>query len=195
MEKETRTIQFEIRKSTDADKPRRIEGYAALFDTRTDLVWFDETIAPGAFDEADMSDVVALFNHDPNLPLARTSSGTLDLKIDERGLFYSFEVPDTSTGRDLLTLIERGDISQSSFAFTINKESWTDEQGEKTLRTIEKIEKLYDVSPVTYPAYSETTALARKREERMKKDNAAQLSGADKDYPALQAAIFSLSKK
>lgn len=189
-ERETRTIKFEVRKAKDA--PRKIEGYAAIFDTPADLGWFTEEIARGAFDEADTSDVVALFNHDPNFPLARTSSGTLELKTDETGLYYSFEVPDTSIGRDLLVMIERGDISQSSFAFTIDKETWIEEKGMHPRRVIERMGTIYDVSPVTYPAYKETSAIARKKQEY---DTPPPATGADKEYPQLIAATLILEPK
>lgn len=189
-EKETRTINFEVRKAKD--EPRRIEGYAAVFDTPADLGWFTEEIARGAFDDSDTADVVALFNHDPNFPLARTSSGTLELKADETGLRYSFEVPDTSIGRDLLVMIERGDISQSSFAFTIEKETWIEEKGKNPRRVIEKVERLYDVSPVTYPAYQETSVMARKKQEY---ETPPPATGADKDYPQMLAATLIFEQK
>lgn len=136
--------------------------------------------------------MVALFNHDPNFPLARTSSGTLELKTDETGLYYSFEVPDTSIGRDLLVMIERGDISQSSFAFTIDKETWIEEKGMNPRRVIERMGTIYDVSPVTYPAYKETSAIARKKQEY---DTPPPATGADKEYPQLIAATLILQPK
>ena len=189
-EKATKRYKFEVPKATDAT--RKIEAYAAIFDTSADLGWFTEEIARGAFDKADMSAVVAIFNHDPNFPLARTTSGTLELRTDETGLHYSYDVPDTSIGRDLLVMVERGDISQSSFAFTIEKETWVEEKGKNPRRVIEKIERLYDVSPVTYPAYKETSAIARKKQEY---DTPPPATGADKEYPQLIAATLILEPK
>lgn len=140
-------------------------GYAALFNSPTDIgSAFEEVIEPGAFDGADMADVRALFNHDPNMLLARTASGTLSLRIDERGLRYEFTIPDTSAGRDLRELLRRGDISQSSFGFTIDKEDWEERTGMKPKRKIKKVRKLFDVSPVTFPAYQETSVALRSLE-------------------------------
>lgn len=188
MEKETRTINFELRAKPES---RTIEGYAAIFDSETDLGWFSEELARGAFDDADMTDVVALFNHDPNYPLARTSAGTLSLQVDERGLKYSFEAPDTTIGEDLLKMIRRGDIAQSSFAFTIKNETWDERSGKKPKRRIDQVEALYDVSPVTYPAYKETSVTARMRQSI---ENPTPIGVCDKDYPHLLADILTLKK-
>ena len=134
-----------------------IEGYAANFDQATDLGYFRETIARGAFDNVLEDDVRLLLNHD-GAPMARTTNGTLELSVDESGLRYRAALADTQDGRDLYKLIKRGDISQSSFAFTIEEQSWNEE---RTERTIDKVGRLMDVSPVTYPAYPTTTVSAR----------------------------------
>ena len=189
MEAERRTIRFELRAKPES---RTIEGYAAIFDTETDLGWYTEEVVKGAFDESDMSDVVALFNHDPNFPLARTSSGTLSVKVDERGLFYSFEAPDTNFGEDLLKMIRRGDISQSSFAFTIKENEWMERMDTKPKRRITQIDVVYDVSPVTYPAYKETSVTARMRQSI---ENPSPQGVCDKDYPQLLADIINLKKR
>lgn len=162
MKKEIRAITGEMRASSES---RTIEGYAALFGQETDLGFFREIILPGAFNGADMTDVRALFNHDPNLILGRTASGTMTLEVDERGLKYRFEAPNTTAGNDLLEMIRRGDVSQSSFAFTVDKEDWEEERGKPALRKIEQFSTLYDVSPVTYPAYTNTTVQARSAED------------------------------
>lgn len=188
MEKETRTIKMELRALPES---RTIEGYAAVYNAETDLGWFMEEIASGAFAESDITDVVALFNHDPNFPLARTSSGTLQLSLDDKGLKYRFEAPDTTFGEDLLKMIRRGDISQSSFAFTIKDEMWVEEIGKKPKRLIRSIDTLFDVSPVTYPAYKETSVTARKKQEY----EAPKFIGVcDKDYPRILADIQELNK-
>ena len=134
-----------------------IEGYAANFDQTTDLGYFRETIARGAFDEVLEDDVRLLLNHD-GAPMARTTNGTLELSVDESGLRYRAALADTQDGRDLYKLIKRGDISQSSFAFTISEQSWNED---RTERSIDKVGRLMDVSPVTYPAYPTTTVSAR----------------------------------
>lgn len=153
---------------------RTVEGYAALFGVTANIGgWFDERIEPGAFKEAlKRSDVRALFNHDPNYILARTTSGTLEVTEDKKGLFYRFEVPNTNFGNDFLEMLRRGDISQSSFAFTVRKQRWEEEkQGEEMIytRVIEEADQIYDVSPVTYPAYSETTVSARSKATELQK--------------------------
>ncbi len=157
--------------TTDTESGRTIEGYAALFNSRTEI-WtgFFEEIAPGAFKNAiGKSDVRALFNHDQNRILARTSSGTLQIGEDSKGLWYRFEMPDTTEGNDLLVMIRRGDISQSSFAFTVRASEWIEEADGSTLRVITDCEMLYDVSPVTYPAYQDTSVTARKKAEEAPK--------------------------
>lgn len=155
----------EVRAKADQEGVKRIEGYAALYNVETDLGWFIERIAPGAFDEVVQDDVRALFNHDPNYVLARSvnGQGTLRLKLDESGLMYEFDVDqEFSNHVNLAKSIERGDVTQSSFAFTILKDEWTyNREQDKDVRTILKVKRLYDVSPVTYPAYESTTVSAR----------------------------------
>ena len=148
------------------EESRMISGYAAVFDSDSeDLGGFTERIERGAFAEAiKVSDVRALFNHDNNMILARTASGTLRIYEDERGLKYEFEAPNTNVGNDVLEMIKRGDISQSSFGFTVEQDSWAKRDG-TTYRTIKKVKRLYDVSPVTFPAYPEASVAVRKLEE------------------------------
>jgi HK97 family phage prohead protease len=145
---------------------RTVEGYAAVFSSPTTIDWFTEVIEPGAFDEAlSRSDCRALFNHKDSYLLARQSSGTLSLSIDERGLRYTFESPNTTVGNDILEMITRGDLKESSFAFTVAEQEWAEEKDEAGnwtyTRKIKKIDRLYDVSPVTYPAYADTSVAAR----------------------------------
>jgi HK97 family phage prohead protease len=157
--------------TTDPPKAtgRAVRGYAALYNTRsanfgtTDRP-SHEVITRGAFDNVLAGDVVALFNHNSDIVLARSvnGSGTLKLGTDERGLWYEFEAPNTSAGNDLLESIKRGDINSSSFAFRVDEagQTWTPE-GAGTLRTIKKVTHLFDVSPVTTPAYAATSVSAR----------------------------------
>jgi len=161
-------------RAAEGDKPSRIvRGYAAKFKTKSENLGsrsyeFFETIEPGAFDEVLKNDVRALFNHDANQILARSKGGdgTLKLGVDSTGLWYEFEAPDTRAGNDLLVSLRRGDVDQSSFAFTVAKdgqewvEARTDEKTTVT-RTIKKVERLFDVSPVTYPAYADTSVNVR----------------------------------
>ena len=152
------------------DSPRIISGYAAVFNQVAQIGrWYryKEQIASGAFDGCNYDKCVACFNHDTDHLLARFSSGTLKLSVDEVGLRFEFEVPNTTVGNDMYELVKRGDISQCSFAFVVAEESWKyDEQNdENDLRTIEKIAELWDVSLVTYPAYEGTSVDARSAEE------------------------------
>lgn len=155
---------FEVRKSADTGAVG-FSGYALKFDTRSEnLGGFRETVAPGAVTKTvDEADVRALFNHDPNLILGRTLSGTLSLTVDEVGLRYDIaNMPDTSYARDLAVSMERGDVTQSSFGFRVVKDSWSEDHDGFPLRTLQEI-ALFDVSPVTYPAYRDTDSGVSKR--------------------------------
>ena len=162
MKQERRTLQSEFRVEQREDGKKLIRGHAAVFNSETDLGWFRERIAPGAFSESiGKDDVRALFNHDENFILGRNTAGTLTMREDEQGLYVEIDPPDTQVARDLVTSIERGDISQMSFGFQTIKDSWeTEENAAKDLRTLEKV-KLWDVSPVTFPAYQETDVAVR----------------------------------
>jgi len=161
MKQERRTLHSEFRVEQREDGKKLIRGHAAVFN-ETDLGWFRERIAPGAFSESiGKDDVRALFNHDENFILGRNKAGTLTMREDEQGLYVEIDPPDTQVARDLVTSIERGDISQMSFGFQTIKDSWeTEENAAKDLRTLEKV-KLWDVSPVTFPAYQETDVAVR----------------------------------
>jgi len=134
-----------------------VEGYASNFDVEYDLGYFKESVARGAFDDVMQDDVRFLLNH-TGAPLARTTNGTLELSLDETGLKYRAALADTQDGRDLYKLIKRGDITQSSFAFTIDNDEWSED---RSTRTITKIGRLLDTSAVTYPASPSTTVAAR----------------------------------
>ena len=153
-----------------------LEGYAAVFNSETDLGHFREVIKPGAFDDVMTNDVRALINHDPNLILGRTENGTLELSTDERGLKYRVKLGNQSYAKDFYESVKRGDISQSSFAFTIEKQSWNEE---RTVRSVDKVRQLLDVSPVTYPAYAAATVQAR--EQQLELDEAIAVAEADTD--------------
>jgi len=155
-----------VRAARADDQKPAIEGYAAVFNEVADLGFFREVIKPGAFTRClgDKPDVRCLFNHDPNMVLGRTLAGTLTLKEDSKGLFFRCEPPDTSYARDLMACIERGDVDQCSFAFSVEAENWqyskNAEGDREALRELTDL-NLYDVSPVTYPAYEGTSVGAR----------------------------------
>ena len=175
MEKEIRSGRLEIRAM--ADEKRTIGGYAAMFDQMSeDLGGFTEVIDREAFSSTDMEDVRALFNHDANQILGRTKSGTLRLKMTEQGLYYEVDLPDTERGKDMYEMIKRGDIDQSSFAFTVSDDDYEYKEG-RYFRTIKKIDRLYDVAPVTYPAYQQTSVVARSLDKL--KNNKETISNPD----------------
>jgi HK97 family phage prohead protease len=162
-ERERRLVTSQVEARAE-DAVHKLAGYAARFGSETVIAGlFREVIAAGAFAEAiPRSDVRALFNHDANqLPLGRSSSGTLKLAEDDRGLTYEVTLPDTTLARDLYASVKRGDVRESSFAFTVLEEEWAYPKNDLPLRTIQKIEELFDVSPVVYPAYDTTTVSAR----------------------------------
>ena len=159
MELERRTFTAEIRAAAEG---RQLSGYAAVFNSRSqDLGGFVEVIRPGAFARALDMDVRALWNHDSNHVLGRTKNGTLRLREDEHGLYMEVDLPDTAMGRDVHEMVRRGDVDQMSFAFSVNKggEEWRKEDGQQVRELLDVA--LYDVSPVTYPAYEATSVSAR----------------------------------
>lgn len=139
-----------------------IEGIAALVDKDNDMGWYIERVERGAFETRLNDDVRFLINHDPNLILARTKSGTGELFTDNNGnLCYRYRTPNRSYANDLADAIRSGDIDQSSYAFTIDSEAWSVRDDGKEVRTIKRYKQLYDVSPVTYPADPDTNVAKR----------------------------------
>ncbi len=151
----------ELRVAAAAGQPR-IGGYAAVFNQLSeDLGGFREQIGPGAFARVLRDDVRALFNHDPSLVLGRTRAGTLRLTEDDHGLGYEVDPPATRAAEDVLELMRRGDVTQSSFAFTVLRDEWQLLPDGTAIRTVLEVERLYDVSVVTYPAYPQTSSAVR----------------------------------
>lgn len=151
---------------------KRLSGYAAVFNQETVIAgMFREVILPGAFADAVVNDDVrAQFNHGDGgvLPLGRTKAGTLRLTEDDHGLHYEIDMPDTTQARDLMVSVGRGDVAESSFMFSVDSadETWdyaATKSGSLPLRQIARV-KLYDVSPVTFPAYAGTSVSARAME-------------------------------
>lgn len=143
-------------------EPPVIRGHAAVFNSLSEDLGFGfggsfrERILPGAFADVLQNDVRALFNHDPNIILARNGpGGTLELREDEHGLFYSFSPVPTEWGRTVVENIRAGLITQSSFAFMVERDGqeWEEDRDGNVTRTIKKFARLLDISPVTYPAY------------------------------------------
>jgi len=164
---------IEVRKGGNDGTLMTLRGYAAKFEVMSEPMYgFRETIARGAFADVLADDVRALFNHDPNQVLGRSVAGTLRVAQDDTGLYYEVDLPDTQAARDLLTSVKRGDVSQSSFAFTVDKDEWREDDEGRVIRTIEKVKRLYDVSPVTYPAYPDATVGMRSLEAWKEAKNA-----------------------
>jgi HK97 family phage prohead protease len=139
-----------------------LRGHAAVFNSLSeDLGGFREQIAPGAFASAIVEDDVrALFNHDPNYVLGRSKAGTLRMREDEQGLQVEIDPPNTAVARHILESIRRGDVSQMSFGFVVRQDSWQRTADGSHLRTLHSV-RLFDVSPVTYPAYAATDVAVR----------------------------------
>jgi len=153
-ERRTITEGFEVRKAEDGS--RVAAGYAAVFESTTRISSFTEEVGRSAFDKTlQEADVLGLYNHEMDLLLGRSSSGTLRLSVDEHGLAYEIDLPDTNLGRDLGVLMERGDVNGSSFGFRVIKDDW---QG--THRTLTEV-ALRDVGPVTQPAYPDASVALR----------------------------------
>jgi HK97 family phage prohead protease len=163
----------EIRASGSGDGGLRIEGYASVFNKPTTIQTkdgsFREQVKPGAFTRAlnQKQDVVCLFNHNDNYVLGRTSAGTLSLRQDDHGLFYTCDLPNTQAGRDTHASIKRNDIQGCSFAFSVTDDGqdWSmDERSGMVCRDIRNVNELIDVSPCTHPAYEGTAVSARNLE-------------------------------
>lgn len=164
---ERRNYSFPV-SVTGAEDSRTVEGYASLYDVSSDGLPFEEIIERGAFDGViEVSNVFALLNHDQSrgvLARSKKGVGTLTLEVDDKGLKYRFEAPKTALGDELLEYLRRGEISESSFAFTVEKETWEEKEDGTWKRTIHKVRKLYDVSPVFDAAYSATSVDLRGKE-------------------------------
>lgn len=164
MEKEIRYITGDVEVRAGSEGDRTIEGYAFKYNRESkNLGGFNEVILPGSLDEADLDDVVGLFNHRMDNILGRNTSGTLELENDEVGLKYRINVANTSVGNDVLELVKRGDVSGSSFAFSLapEGETWEERANALPLRKIKSFQRIYDVSPVTDPAYADTSVAKR----------------------------------
>lgn len=162
---ETRTVAAVMELRDIEGKGRRLVGHAAVFDSPSELIggMFREYVKPGAFAETLGADVRALINHNPSLILGRNKAGTLALREDAKGLAIEVDLPDTTYARDLAVSIQRGDVTQMSFAFETLDDTWRMEDGVPT-RDLVKV-RLSDVSAVTYPAYPDTAVAVRSCEK------------------------------
>ena len=170
MEKEVRTIQNLIRRTNN--ESRMVEGTAIVFNSLSQDMGVFESIDPAAVDADTIaqSDIFAYLNHDESrgvLARSRYGHGSLTLSLQDDGLHYSFIAPETALGDELLSYLSRGEITTSSFAFTVADDGdvWEKKSDGNIYRTITKIDRLYDVSPVFEPAYLASSCAKRKLEE------------------------------
>jgi len=177
---ERRNITQEFRVSADGEAAS-ISGYASLFNSPYDAGWWIEQIDPSAFDSvvASNPDTRALWNHNPDCVLGRTTAGTLHLTIDTRGLAYVIDPPDTALAKDLMVSMRRKDVTQSSFAFITKRDQWVDNPDGTITRTILEFSDLLDVSPVTYPANPATSAQSRSLPSSMPQEMRSRLEKRD----------------
>jgi hypothetical protein len=167
-QREQRMLPLKELRVNESDSGAMIEGHAAVFDSWSEplggIFPFKEKVRKGAFkDSIKRDDIRALFNHDPNYVLGRNRSGTLELEEDDVGLRVRISPPDTSWARDIVTSIKRGDISQMSIGFIVEEDEWSSEEDIDT-RELRKVQ-LFDVSPVTFPAYTATDVGVRAMQE------------------------------
>lgn len=189
---EVRSFNVEFR--IDKEDTPRIHGYAAIFDKWSeDLGGFREIIRKGAFAKTiKEADIRALFNHDRNYVLGRTKNGTLELAEDKKGLAIDIDPPDAQWAQDLTASIERGDIDQMSFGFRMIKQKWNEEDKKNPTRELLEVE-LVDVSPVTFPAYPQTSVSVREHIRSLQGEPDDAVHSLDVDEP--DDAVHSLALK
>lgn len=178
------------------DEKMIVEGYALRFNTLSnDLGGFVETISPEALKEADLSDVRCLIDHDSSKVLGRTTSETLELKVDDEGLYFRTQLPNTTYAKDLYENIRLGNINQCSFGFILDEDGDEFEKREDGLfkRTLRKIKSLFDVSIVTYPAYNDTqVAPALRSIEQIKEQELADIKAKQQEEVRKQTELLKM---
>ena len=193
---ERRSYSFEIRAEED-EKGNIITGRPIVYDSRTDLVWFDEIIERGALNTNDLTDVRFLVNHDTSkIPLARSrrnnGNSTMQLSIDDFGMNIrvQLDTENNSEARNLYSAVQRGDISGMSFMFSVDDEEWTEMESDHPTRHIKQIGSVVEVSAVTFPAYESTEIFARSKEAldnaRSALENARQQTAPEVDTSELE---------
>lgn len=166
--KEIRKFDFEVRAKRDETHGTYLEGTPIVYDSWTNLGWYDEQIQRGALDNTDLTDVRFLINHNTDMiPLARSrnnnENSTMQMTVDEGGMNIrvNLDTENNADARSLYSAVERGDIDGMSFMFVVDGELWEEEESEHPKRTITDIEKVFEVSAVTFPAYEQTSISAR----------------------------------
>lgn len=168
MNKEIRAFTFEVRAENNEEHGNFLEGRPIVYDSRTDLGWYDEIIDKGALDKTDLKDVRFLVNHNTDMiPLARsrnnTVNSTMQMEVDEQGMKIrvDLDTENNTEAKSLYSAVERGDIDGMSFMFTVDEDKWEDIDSDHPTRSILKISKVFEVSAVTFPAYEDTSIQAR----------------------------------
>lgn len=200
MNKTTTFYNFEIRAKNDEVHGTYIEGRPIVYDSKTDLGYFDEVIEKGALKDTNLRDVRFLVNHDTSMiPLARSrrnnENSTMQMSVDEKGLYIrvNLDTENNSDAKSLYSAIKRGDITGMSFMFNIDSEEWENLDSDHPTRHIKKISEVLEVSAVTFPAYESTDISARAKEtlENVKTTldsvrNAARSLDSDKELLELE---------
>ena len=182
---------------------RTVSGYGSVFNSQSEDLGFIETIDPNAITDETIkrSDVFATLNHDTDKILARCKygSGSLELKCDDKGLYYRFDAPKTDLGDELLEHLDRGEIDSSSFAFTVKRDEWTKGDDGKSYRRILEIDQVFDISPVYCPAYPEAICQKRNKPsdyadkinklEKRDMDNKEKLNQLEEEIKKLKAEM------
>lgn len=167
-EKEIRAFTFEVRAENNDEHGNFLEGRPIVYDSRTNLGWYDEIIEKGALDKTDLKDVRFLVNHNTDMiPLARsrnnTVNSTMQMSVDEKGMLIrvDLDTENNAEAKSLYSAVERGDIDGMSFMFVVDKDMWEDIDTDHPTRHILGIDKVFEVSAVTFPAYEDTSIQAR----------------------------------
>ena len=176
---------YVTRSEGEGEEMQTISGVACVFNQETDMGWYIEKVDPNAFSGCDMTDVLALFNHDDDEILSRTTGQADDLvlSVKQDGLYYSFKAKN-ECAQEVAENIKLGFIRGSSFGFTVDSNEWQFDVKQpdgsvKDVRTITKIKKLYDVSPVTFPAYNQTSVALRSKEMVKEQNKPIEPSGQE----------------
>ncbi len=166
--KEIRSFNFEVRAGENEEHGHFLTGRPIVYDSRTDLGWYDEIIERGALDHTDLKDVRFLVNHNTDMiPMARSrnnnENSTMQMSVDADGMTIrvDLDTENNADARSLYSAVSRGDISGMSFMFTVDKDSWEEQQSEHPTRRINEIGRVFEVSAVTFPAYNATSINAR----------------------------------
>lgn len=166
--KEIRAFDFEVRAEQNDEHGHFLAGTPIVYNSRTDIGWYDETIERGALDAADLRDVRFLINHNTDMiPLARSrnnnENSTMQLEVTDDGMNIrvDLDVENNAEAKALYSAVERGDLSGMSFMFTVDADAWDDLESDHPTRHIERLGKVFEVSAVTFPAYEATTISAR----------------------------------